>query len=360
MPRILTSPKVTDSEAIGEDDNSALDAAPAKKECPDFAPFFDVNTPLPGERSKEWKGYVIGLDVELYHAFPAANYSTLKEKTPAEMLHSMMSTREDDYATEARAKAFTVGTFAHWATLEPHKIMQWKEHMIVSPTSGLATKKAQACRAENPDKLLVTPELVDIGRRCLEAVQANPTAMAYLQGRDPEDGSAKPSPVTSEASGFVWDGVIWRKSRVDLLPQKLNYLLDVKSTRVHPSQWRSECFKMGYFGQAVYYIRNHLVLTGEPRDFVWVVVTKSEPYMCRVFKMRYLQKNDPLFDESIFKSQMESMGLVPSLRIGKLPMFVNSSRETQQMRAVCELTPAILRNCWQAFENESPVCELIV
>jgi hypothetical protein len=322
--------------------------------CPSFAPYFDVNTPLPAERSPDYKGYMLGLKDTVYHAHPALNASTLKHRTPAEMLHSMTN------PSEVSHEALALGTVVHWATLEQWRFKEWEKHMIICRTKGLDTQKADIDRAENPDRLVVTPEIVETAHRCLDAVQANATAMALLDGRDPEDSYGTKSPVTSEATGLYWDGVIWRKWRVDLLPQKLPVLIDVKSTRAHPSEWRKECFKLGYYEQAVYYAHNHFLLTGEWRDWAWIVVTNKAPFMCRVVRMRNLRKSDPLYEESIWRSTREKLGLDDSLRIGRIPQFIAAAQETEAMRARVKLTPAVLRSIWVGYEQESPIHEIIV
>jgi hypothetical protein len=352
---ITTSPiiEAPDSEELAPVDMATEEVKPI---VPDFAPYFDVNQPLPAPRSKEWKGYIIGLDEPVYRKFPALNQSTLKPITQAEILHGMQNPSSID------PEAAAIGHVIHWACLEQWRFADWQAHMILCRTKGLDTKKADEDRAANPGKLVVTPEIVDTAHRCLEAIQANPEAMALLNGQDPEDTLSKPSPITTEATGIVWDGKfgIMHKWRVDFLPQNLLYIGDVKSTREHPSNWRREAIKMKYVDQATYYTYCHFLLTGQWRDWCWIVVTKKAPFMCRVVRMRNLKKADPLYDVSLWKTSRERLGLDDSLRMGQIPKFINSARETLQLQqAVKNLTPAMLRQCWPAYESESPMFELL-
>lgn len=355
MPSIISTPvhfEAPDSEELAPIEEAAI----KERDCPDFAPYFDVNTPLPGERSKEWKGYMLDLPEAVYREHPALNISTIKATTPAEWLWSLM--RTDSIDPEAAA----IGTVSHWAALEQWKFNDWRQHMVLSPTAGLKTHKAQEARLANPGKLVVTAEIVDIAHSCLAAIQGCPEATALLRGEDPEDSRAPKSAVTSEASGFVWDEAfqVWKKWRVDLMPQKLAYILDIKTTRVHPSQWRREAMKMGYVDQAVFYTHCHYLLTGEWRDWAWLVLTKKPPFMCRVVRMRNLKRDDPLYEASLWRESRERLGLDDSLQAGKIPRFVNSAREVQQLRQhMPNLSPKHLRSCFPAYEGESPIFEIL-
>ncbi|WP_265595605.1 PD-(D/E)XK nuclease-like domain-containing protein [Verrucomicrobium sp. BvORR106] len=337
------------------------EAAPAPKQptCPSFTEYFDVNTPLPGKRSAEFGGYILDCPEPAYRSWPGVNASVLKERTPCEMLHNMM-------ASPKSTAALTEGTLLHWAVLEQWRFAAWRDHMVVSPTKGLDTKAAEEVRFANPGKLVVTDELVIQANKCMDAVRANDRAMAWLSGIDPDHGNAPKSPVAREATGVVWDGQhgVWRKIRVDLYPAVHRVMLDVKTSAAPLSQWFKECLKWGYFDQAAWYLDTHYRLTGEWRAWLWIVVTKSEPFMCRVFRLTTPKPTDPLYAESSYCKARQRLGLDPvppngGFKLGRLQMFLNSARETEQLRSLgVEMHPRLLRQTWPAYEDETPEYEI--
>jgi len=359
MPFIPKTSAITIThEAPDSEELSPVDEIihPEPPKIPDFAPYFDVNTPLPGVRNKAWKGYMLDVPEPVYRRQPALNASTIKSHTPCEWLYEMM------FGSSINPEDAAIGTVCHWAALEPWRFDNWRDHMALCRTNGLSTKAAVEDRLNNPGKLVVTPEIIETAYATLNAVRSSPEAMALLNGCDPEDSRALKSEVAKEVTGIVWDEAfqIWKKWRVDLLPQKLLYMLDIKTTIVHPSQWRREAIKRGYIDQAVYYTHCHYKLTGEWRDWAWIVLTKKPPYMCRVVRMRNLTHDDPMYEGSLWKDARERLGLDESLQMGKIPKFVNAARETLQLLSrVQSLSATSTRQCWPAYEAESPIYEII-
>src|SRR5690606_30817683 len=103
----------------------------------------------------------------------------------------------------------------HWAALEPHKIKEPDKWMVpFTATKTLTSKAAQEARAANPDKLLVTPEMMELAYKCLVAINMNPQAVELLS-----------EPGYNEAAGFVFcpQYGIWRKCRIDRMPKKADY-----------------------------------------------------------------------------------------------------------------------------------------
>lgn len=327
---------------------------------PSFKPYFDVNTALPGERNKDFGGYVLNLPEAKYREWPGLNSSLLKERTACEMLFELRKPRENDFETKSRAEAFTLGTLLHWAALEPWKFdAEHKDkHMLLCETKGLDTLKAQDQRKNNPGKLLVTSEFVDVARRCLDAVQANARAVELLTDKR----LVNPS---KEASGFVFDTemMIWRKWRVDFMAQNADYMVDVKTSRRHPSEFEKDCWEFGYFNQAAWYMDSHFRLTGKPiRNFYWIVVSKNEPFMSRVEFMQNIPPDNPLYQDPKCKLAMARtrLGLDPqTMKIGRFQTFIDCAGQTEQYRdRGIPLTEKLLRRTWPAYEQEAPEHEI--
>jgi hypothetical protein len=178
---------------------------------------------------------------------------------------------------ESKVYNFTVGTVTHAAILEPHLFDadKWQEHWVLSPTKQLTTGMALECLAENPGKTLVTPEIIDIARRCRDAVWKVDLAQQLLR-----EGQ-------SEVTGQAWDeeALCWRKVRIDRLPSDPSLgVVDIKTTSVQLSDFslRSEVYKRSYHLQASAYLSTLGLIEGKEREQFHIIwVSKSAPFMAR-------------------------------------------------------------------------------
>lgn len=325
------------------------------KPLPDFAPYFDRAAVLPGAPASA--ATHIGrkyrtVEAATYHAWPAVNAGLLKEPTAAHMLHSLREEENDHYASAAGAEALTVGTLTHWATLEPEKIHDFNSHIVLCPTKGLATKEAASVRAANPGKLLVGPEHARIAYALREAIEAHHEARELLS-----------QPGLREASGFLFEDGLWRKWRPDFLPLDHSAIIDVKSTRVELAGdygkqcWIRECWSNGYWGAAAWYLHHHEQLTGmRPARWIWIAVSKCEPFYARVFTMENVRPDNPLYAQSMLCRARQMIGLDGASR---LTAFVDSASRTRTAAENgTKLDARTLRQLWEANENEAPGPEI--
>lgn len=312
----------------------------------DLAQYFEKFTALPGEPLPV-AGYR-RVDEADYRRFRAVSASLMKETTLAEAWHSMQPG-----TPKKRTKDLILGSLVHIACLEPWKFAEPDRYFVECPTVGVDTQAADDVAAANPDKLLVTPELLEQGRKILAAVKMHPEAQLLLS----HEGH-------SEATGFYFDPgfSVWRKSRVDRLPTKFPAMIDVKTTRKPLHRWESECWEWGYFLQAAWYLAIHYVLTGERRRWFWIVLTKCEPFMCRVVELLAPGPGAAEYLDPVCKLRMarERLGLDESARIGHLPRWVNAAQQTLQLvRRGVAITPEIERELWPGYEAESPVHSIL-
>jgi hypothetical protein len=313
-----------------------------------FAPYFDAALPLPGialEGSRYRR-----IDDVPYRAFAGLNASLLKAPTAANALHDLTVPREP-------SGALALGTVLHAAVLEPWKLAPdaWQTHFVECPTSGLNTKAAKACQAENPGKTMITAEILNDARACAQAIVWNDEAQRWL---NPEGGRHL------EASGLVFDRMrfgCWRKIRVDLLPRTANYMLDVKTTSRALGDFVGECWKFGYFLQAAWYLDTHKILTGIHLDyFVFVAVTTEAPFLSRVFICPNMQPGDPLYADSTLAKARARLGLDDKEQLGRVPVILNSMRQTIAAgEAGTQLTPGRLRTLWPGYEDETPAFTIL-
>lgn len=285
-----------------------------------------------------------------YHAFPALSATVLKKRTQAEMLHEKRKP-----PTES-TEALTMGSLLHAAVLEPHKFSPeaFDRHFIIwTETKSLDTKAAEAGRRDNPGKLLVTAEMVGLAARMRAlALEQNPTIVRLLSSPNglPE----------ASLMGFDPKFGVRRKIRVDYLPRMEmngrmcfgNYLLDIKTTRNHVAEFEKEAWTYGYYLQAAYYLDTQELLTGHRPDWVYfLVVSKDEPVMARVYGLRNLKPTDPIYEKSKLRIARETLGLDDTGRIGRIAMFVAAANE-HAAQLTDDATDADLRRTWGAYEGE--------
>ena len=347
---------------------------------PDFEPFFDSAWTPPGdalpsimvdEKDKEHR-IPVGLrryrliDADTYHGLRHCLSSSVVKKgsTPASLLHALMQgggdpAAEDKNDRESGLEGKTLGTLIHWACLEPEMIDNIRDYVVKSPTIGLATDKAAECRRDNPGKLVVSGAHIDQARACCEAIRAHPLAQKYLS-----EGSLR------ECSGFYRFGdsaKVWCKWRPDFMPLDNSFIGDVKSTKVDLSEdnyvlsWVRECFNMGYFHQAAWYLTMHELLTGiRVPKWVWII-TSTAPSTKRglphaaVITCTFLQKGEPKYDKSKGAIVMPRMGLEPD-SVGTIQKFISCAQETiAHLRAGKTIeTLAMLRKFWPCREYDEP------
>lgn len=299
---------------------------------PGGSPTFPGENP-PGPKA----GLYFGTEDKQYFAFRGLNASLIKEPTPAEMWHTMNEPARDKYGSDSEAEKWTVGTLVHWAVLEPWRFRDMNSHCIISPTKGLATQRAQAVREAYPDQLVVAPEHIAQAARCRAAIESCPEACEFLAA----DGA-------NEVTLVHWDKPtsFWYKGRFDRVPRSGNYLLDVKSTAFPLPQFPREIKKLGYHIQAAWYLDLWEAVTGERKErFIWVAVTKSEPYMCRLFDVYNWPVNHIMYRDSPLKAARE----IIDARRGP---FITSVHETlAALRAGLDLDYGLTRSLWPGYEH---------
>jgi hypothetical protein len=325
----------------------------------DFQPYFATDhagtayAPLDG-----FRGYR-EIPEPQYHRLPAISATTLKCPTAGHMLDKLTAAEVDVYDNAARAEAFTMGRLVHWAALEPHKLRPDNHlaHMVASPTDGLGTKAARATRDANPGKLLVTPDHIRKAVALLDAIQGHPEASHWLS-----------QPGERECSGLIRSGGVWRKWRADLALRSHRAIVDVKTTRHCVAgargvrKWISECWDMGYWIQAAWYLHHHELATGmRPGSFVFVVVSTGEPFHARCFEVENVPTDAAHYhpDMPLAKAR-RILGLDPGDEgITRLDMFLKSARETAVEQAAGRpLTPAILRQLWPITEDDTSTVQI--
>jgi hypothetical protein len=225
------------------------------------------------------------------------------------------------HVKESRAYALAVGDATHKAILEPHTFEngEWQKHWQISPTKGLTSKQALEAAANDP-RALITPEIVDVARRCRDAVYRHGLARELLE-----------RPRKNECSAVAWspESDCWQKARFDSLPDDPSYgILDVKTTHsgLLKGQLRKSMWRFSYHLQAAFYLDVLAQIEGFRRNqFHMIFVTKEQPFICRCVELCSAPE-----DKS----------------------FVTQGRELYTERRAMWAV-AWLQKTWDAYENDS-------
>jgi hypothetical protein len=207
----------------------------------------------------------VEMPAEVYHKVDALSKSLMTKalRSPAHYRAAV------DGQSDEPTKAMQIGTVAHTAILEPHKL---PEIVAIKPEGmSLVTKEGKAWKAENEGKIILDAE---------EAADID--GMAHSVRRHP---SFEPSHLDNkiEASVFAEDEEtgLPLKARPDLWAEGIGLILDVKTT----DDASEEAFlrtiqKFAYHVQAAHYIE----MTGAT-DFVFIAVERTAPYAVAAYRL---------------------------------------------------------------------------
>lgn len=164
---------------------------------------------------------------------------------------------------------FTLGTALHLMILEPHRE---KEIVIMEDFDG-RTKAGKETKAEYNDqasqgKLLLPHKDGEKLKGMVKAFKDNKSAVELMEN------------VKVEVSIFK-DG---RKSRIDAITPGGD-IIDIKSTKdSSPGGFSREILNFNYHIQAAFYLDNLNKFEDLERDFYFIAISNSEPFICEVYK----------------------------------------------------------------------------
>ena len=165
-------------------------------------------------------------------------------------------------------KAMDLGTLIHSAILEPDTTIT--DIAAVSPFSDFRTKAAQEWKADQREmgKMIVTEEDIRTASGC-EQVFSEDYAQRFGVG------------YKSEVAVFAEIGATQIKGMIDLVPDNLDLLVDLKTTAQIGSLFdiQRTIISRGYHWQAALYLDLWNAASGEKRTrFVICFIEVSEPY----------------------------------------------------------------------------------
>ncbi len=201
-----------------------------------------------------------------YFERPELNCSGMKDllKSPAHFKHAQTMPRTE-------TDAMRLGTAVHALTLEPVKFAQ--DYTVLLDKIDKRTKagkEAWAELTENGRKLVLTREEFDQIKGISEAVKTHPTASKILNF-----GMAE-FEIYTEIEG------IGAKAKLDWYRKGI--IADLKTTEdASPSGFAKACAKYGYAMQAAWYLDCANAAGMNAREFIFIAVEKSAPYLVGIY-----------------------------------------------------------------------------
>jgi len=236
----------------------------------------------------EIKPGIYARDALDYAAIPAINQSLLKwiGKSPLHFKHRQTSPQKT-------SELMRLGSVAHTATLEPHRLARdfavWdqiptpkKPSQIRAPSTKekkprRAGGEYEAFCAMNAGKEILKPEQLEAGLRVAEAVRGNQLAMRYL------------------ARGKAEQVLVWRdektgllcKARLDWLSESVpDVMLELKTSGdVSPWAFSGKFAKLGHHIQCAFYRRGYKTITGRELYAKCAAVESAEPHDVIVYDL---------------------------------------------------------------------------
>lgn len=213
---------------------------------------------------------------EKYHQHPAIGSTALncflrsRREFEARYVNRTLPSDESD--------AMDFGSVLHWATLEPERLWDSVAEIpddVLTSNGQRRGKKWDEYKSANAGKRLLKAGDWRQVRGMLDAIRENPLVREFL--RLPGERE-KPIFWPEARSGVAC------KCKPDILTERV--IIDVKTTvDASPDAFTRTILRYGYHRQAALYRAGVQMLTGDMLPFLFVVIQKTEPYTCRVFRI---------------------------------------------------------------------------
>lgn len=210
-----------------------------------------------------------GLTFPEYRSLDGLSITTLKNlgRSPLHYAHALKNPKE--------SAAMSLGTAAHTAVLEPHKLMTdyalWggkTESGRAKPRTG---KDWEAFKAENASKKIITLDDFELAQGMRDAVRGYGPAMKYLETGEAEVSMQWEDQDTGRAC----------RGRIDWLTRigGVDVLVGLKTARDgRHFQFAKQAANLGYHLQWAYYSDGFQAITGHAPKMVEIVVENTAPF----------------------------------------------------------------------------------
>lgn len=199
----------------------------------------------------------------------------LRTSCPAQVWHDMK------HPTPSDAKHFVIGGCTHTATLEPFKLDD--EYAVKpesidgnSPLTKAYKASFQTMQDHAPEKRWLAPSDYKHCMNMAAEAREHPIMQTYLD--DPES--------VIEGTGFFQHEGADCKVRPDLWNPGAGVVVDLKTTQsANEKDFARSVVKYGYAFQACWYLHGLRLMGENPKQFVFVCVEKTAPYLTNAFTL---------------------------------------------------------------------------
>lgn len=216
-----------------------------------------------------------------YFAIPLPSSSatkTLLTGTNAHLAHEIENPQED-------TEAFALGAYLHALVLRPQSI---EDDFIVAPKLDRRTKEGKAeyesiqRRAELSGARIVTTDMVAQAVQMAASIKAHKSASFLFSHAGWREATVVGTIAGNLAKAKI-DGVFTVENGPD---SEATIIVDVKTAAsASPREFSKAAAQFGYFHQAAFYSRLAAQHFGAIDGFVFVVVEKTPPYLCAVYRV---------------------------------------------------------------------------
>ena len=234
----------------------------------------------------DYQGLVYGLDEQVYHRQPGLSSTGAKKilQSPGHYQEYVSSPAEvkDAFDLGSAVHSKVLGVGAQMAVYPDGDGAETFEYDGKTLTNVLASNGAvstNAARAFGEDArsrgLIPVKRIVArVVNRMAESVLAHDEARASLEGGDPEVSLFATDPDTDVAL----------RGRFDYLGSRIT---DLKTTSGEASEtgFARVFFRLGYHVQFGHYSHIYDLITGHAKQWLWIVVEDSAPYVTNVFAL---------------------------------------------------------------------------
>jgi len=197
------------------------------------------------------------MDFEDYKAHDGINASAIKAgRTSMLHMHHYITEPQDE-----PTPAMIWGSIVHLAVLEPERMAD----EIETWSESKRTKAYKEFKEANAGKYIISDKERDDLDAMTEAVHAHPEAAMILAD-------------TQKEVSILWENNAGKcKARIDALDGSM--ICDLKTTSaIHPAQFQSQAFKLGYFEQMGWYAAGYETEFGHMPDAYIIAIENKAPF----------------------------------------------------------------------------------
>lgn len=228
----------------------------------------------------------------IHYGIPAAEYHAWDALSCGTLLEGRMSMRQLRYAMDhpkEETPAMRLGSLTDSAILEPAEFMrsllpesEWPINPTTKKPYGSDSQKFKDFCAENPGRIALGKGEADDILGMIAATQEDSDNAKRVRASLFAPDRVVQASVVFDAKTTA--GLVRFKCRPDLISQKLNLVVDLKTARPLPFHALGDYqWKLGMYHRAVMYRRGLAAVGLGGLEWMWTIVDNEPPYDVQIF-----------------------------------------------------------------------------